>query len=179
MDLLCLEFVNSKWYITHKPYADPLTDRNWMLDFSGKWNLNIHNTLSEKECTSLMELRELLSNAVETIYDYKEISQEQIRKINDYSRLSPLYLELERSGNAYSKSFKPFEDDLNYVLGKIAQSFIDLISEYDFKRIKQCSNPKCKWVYIDESKNNTRKWCCNTCASLIKVRNFRNKGKAT
>lgn len=36
MDVSCLEFINSKWYETHKPYVEKLKDAEWMEHFCRK-----------------------------------------------------------------------------------------------------------------------------------------------
>ncbi|TMC65135.1 MAG: CGNR zinc finger domain-containing protein [Chloroflexota bacterium] len=36
-----------------------------------------------------------------------------------------------------------------------------------------CENPDCRWVYYDESANQNRRWCEDSCANLMRVRRFR------
>jgi predicted RNA-binding Zn ribbon-like protein len=46
-------------------------------------------------------------------------------------------------------------------------------------RLKACENVDCFWVFYDNSRNRTRRWCDSRgCGNLIKVRRFRAKRRA-
>jgi predicted RNA-binding Zn ribbon-like protein len=34
-----------------------------------------------------------------------------------------------------------------------------LLSSNDVKRLRRCANPDCGWLFLDRSKNGTRRWC--------------------
>lgn len=45
-------------------------------------------------------------------------------------------------------------------------------------RLKMCGNPDCRWVYIDQSPNRSRKWCMRTtCGNRANVRRWRERQK--
>jgi predicted RNA-binding Zn ribbon-like protein len=67
----------------------------------------------------------------------------------------------------------PLRNDWQWVLGEVATSFAILLTQHDPSRIKQCENPDCRWIYYDESANQTRRWCEDTCANLMRVRKYR------
>ncbi|WP_227396029.1 CGNR zinc finger domain-containing protein [Jeotgalibacillus aurantiacus] len=58
---------------------------------------------------------------------------------------------------------------------------VQLAQEQQFHRLKMC--PDCQYVFFDESKSGTKKWCSMTkrsesgraCGTIAKVRTFRNK----
>jgi predicted RNA-binding Zn ribbon-like protein len=42
------------------------------------------------------------------------------------------------------------------------------------ERLRYCANPACRWVYLDTTKNQNRRWCeTATCADRMNVRRFR------
>lgn len=62
------------------------------------------------------------------------------------------------------------------VLGPIAWSAIDLLATTPFERIKQCPAHDCGWLFLDTSKNNTRRWCdMATCGNRSKATRFRDR----
>ncbi|WP_442913751.1 CGNR zinc finger domain-containing protein [Lacrimispora sp.] len=58
-----------------------------------------------------------------------------------------------------------------------AASFSTLISSEAVNHLKTCQNPECGWFFLDESKRENRKWCSDTCATLMKDRRFRERQK--
>lgn len=175
MDFMCLNFINSQWYINHKPFKDPLRNKKWIDKLVKELGFVVDLPVSDKEIEELFALRKLFSDIIDSICKGKDIAWEQIEEINHYLSLNPLYYELKKEESKFSVFLKPVKNDWNSVFGKITASFIDLLSMDDVKNIKKCENPECKWIFYDRSKNHTRRWCCNTCASLVKVRRFREK----
>jgi len=58
------------------------------------------------------------------------------------------------------------------VMADIATSVARLMA--DKATVKVCANPNCSWMFTDESKPKTRRWCnVSVCGSLINVRHHR------
>ncbi|WP_053241640.1 CGNR zinc finger domain-containing protein [Clostridium sp. DMHC 10] len=127
---------------------------------------------------TLLELRNFLSDLIEGISSQNTIGSEDINKINKYLMPFLFYRTLKSDGKKYYIEDAIYGKSNNFIVFEVVSSFIEMISKYDIKRMKLCQNPECKWAFYDESKNCTRKWCDNTCATLMKVRKFRqNKSK--
>ncbi|MEX0284716.1 MAG: CGNR zinc finger domain-containing protein [Paracoccaceae bacterium] len=48
-----------------------------------------------------------------------------------------------------------------------------LIDPREISRVRMCSGPDCGWMYLDESRNQSRKWCMmQTCGNRAKARRF-------
>ncbi|WP_446898430.1 CGNR zinc finger domain-containing protein [Clostridium sp. LBM24168] len=173
MEFLCMDFINSQWYKTHKIFKDPLNDKTLFKALCTKWNLPINHIPDEKMINKLSELRDFLSYIINKLYIKKTLNLEDINKINQYLKISSSYKVLKKDKGKFYLETVPVEPHLDLVIFKIISSFVELITKYDIDRIKLCQNPDCKWIFYDESRNHTRKWCDNTCATLIKVRRFR------
>ncbi|MBV7272842.1 CGNR zinc finger domain-containing protein [Clostridium sp. PL3] len=177
MDFLCMDFINSQWYKTHKTFTDPLKDENWFKNFYLKWNLSFTNIPDKEMIDRLLELRDFLSCITDNLYAKKTIASKDINKLNEYLKAFSFYKVLKKEQNKFYLKTIPLKSDLHLIIFEIISSFIDMITKYDIERIKLCENPDCKWIFYDESKSHTRKWCDNTCATLIKVRRFRENKK--
>jgi predicted RNA-binding Zn ribbon-like protein len=175
---LCLEWINTRWNLTHEPYRDVLNDPGWMDDFLRRWNLPAQGPFSKEEMRKLVRLRDFLGEVVESLDRGENISGQQIATLNQYLALTPLSVELVRQDGLYQTALRAINASTDALLFYIAHSFAKFISSVEVERIKRCQNPACRWVFYDESKNASRKWCCNTCSSLIKVRNLRAKRRA-
>jgi predicted RNA-binding Zn ribbon-like protein len=42
---------------------------------------------------------------------------------------------------------------------QIAVSALLLLSSPEIDRVKQCPGPTCGWVFLDSSRNRSRRWC--------------------
>ncbi|HEX2529163.1 MAG TPA: CGNR zinc finger domain-containing protein [Geminicoccus sp.] len=63
------------------------------------------------------------------------------------------------------------------LLGPVAWSAMDLFQRGDLTRLKQCPAEDCGWLFIDTSRNGSRRWCdMSTCGNRTKVRRHRRAG---
>jgi predicted RNA-binding Zn ribbon-like protein len=77
------------------------------------------------------------------------------------------------SGYAFDFSASPVESAL---LGPVAWSAIELLAAGAFERIKQCPGHDCGWLFFDNSKNNSRRWCdMAVCGNRSKARRHRER----
>ena len=59
---------------------------------------------------------------------------------------------------------------LDCVLGPIADSAAHLLTSTELSRLKKCG--ECDWLFVDTSKNSSRRWCKDTCANRVKSRTY-------
>jgi predicted RNA-binding Zn ribbon-like protein len=56
-------------------------------------------------------------------------------------------------------------------LWMLAQTASDLLLSSDAELVKDCGDPTCRWLFLDVSKNHTRRWCdMKTCGNRMKAR---------
>lgn len=59
--------------------------------------------------------------------------------------------------------------DQDYLLGSIAWSALQLFGGSELDHIKECPFHDCRWLFVDRSKNRSRRWCdMNTCGNRAK-----------
>jgi predicted RNA-binding Zn ribbon-like protein len=65
---------------------------------------------------------------------------------------------------------------LDHPLGPVARAAADLLTSGKVGRIEQCQGDTCGWLFIDASKNHSRRWCdMRDCGNRAKVRRHRLK----
>jgi predicted RNA-binding Zn ribbon-like protein len=65
-------------------------------------------------------------------------------------------------------------------LGPIALAAVDLFTDADFSRIKQCAGQACGWLFYDSSKNKRRRWCeMDVCGNRAKQKRFAARRRRT
>lgn len=177
MNFLCLDYLNSQWYNSHKSFEEPLRSATWRDELCRKWNLPGFDN-SDEILNELIVLRDLLHAAAIEFVTVKDISDASLKKLNRYLNLTHASKQLQRDGKQIVLCTVADKNSLAWIMSQIVLSFAEMITEYPIERIKMCNNPECDWIFYDESKSKTRKWCENACASLIKVRKFRAKMSA-
>jgi predicted RNA-binding Zn ribbon-like protein len=72
------------------------------------------------------------------------------------------------------------ETDANLPLWALAMSASDLLSSGEVHRVRECDNPDCRWLFLDTSKNHTRRWCdMKLCGNRMKARRFKAQRRAS
>jgi len=171
MDFLCLDFINSQ-FESEAVTGAPLMEQAWLHRFCHKWGLAEPKKNIE---ATLVQIRATLYQAVREYSRTNVIAAEKLSGLNEYLKSVLFYNVIASNDAKYRVLEVPQGSDNALFLYRIVMSFADLVSNYEANRLKICENPDCGWVFFDESKSRTRRWCGNTCASLIKVRRFRKK----
>ena len=85
-----------------------------------------------------------------------------------------------REGDGYTWSWGE-SDDLARALWPIARGAVDVLtSAQERARLRECASDTCAWVFIDRTKNHSRRWCDMAgCGNRAKGRAFRARQKRT
>jgi predicted RNA-binding Zn ribbon-like protein len=68
---------------------------------------------------------------------------------------------------------------LDCVLWPIARSAADLLTEGPLAAIRRCEGRDCGWLFLDTSRNRTRRWCdMRICGNRAKARRHHERAKA-
>jgi len=69
---------------------------------------------------------------------------------------------------------------LDRMLWPVVRSAAELLTSADLAFTRECQGEDCGWLFLDTSRNRTRRWCdMRDCGNLAKVRRFRRRrGKA-
>src|SRR5438093_1265585 len=68
-------------------------------------------------------------------------------------------------------------DDLRSPLAPVIKSTVDLLTSPAIDRVRTCAADTCEWLFLDTTKNRTRRWCdMKVCGNREKVRRFRSRG---
>jgi predicted RNA-binding Zn ribbon-like protein len=72
---------------------------------------------------------------------------------------APARSELARADGAYAWRIGQMKPTAPYLLAPVLWSAGDLFVDKGQRRIRQCANEKCLWLFVDASKSGTRRWC--------------------
>jgi len=83
---------------------------------------------------------------------------------------APPRTRLERRGEGYAWRIPAPGASAPQLLAPVLWAAADLLVDAGRRRIRQCANEKCLWLFVDESKSGTRRWCDMTsCGNRAKA----------
>jgi predicted RNA-binding Zn ribbon-like protein len=86
---------------------------------------------------------------------------------------------LVREDSAYRWSWAGDCSCLERPLWQIAYSAADLLASGPLDRVRVCDSETCAWLFLDESRNRSRRWCdMATCGNRAKARRHYERVKA-
>lgn len=74
--------------------------------------------------------------------------------------------------------FEPEQFNGDYVMSELAVTWYTLLFERDRSRLHFCEAPKCGCLFVDTSKNHTKRHCSERCSNRMKAQRHRSKGPA-
>jgi predicted RNA-binding Zn ribbon-like protein len=71
------------------------------------------------------------------------------------------------------------ENGAELPLWALSMSASDLMTSEGVQRVRACDNQECRWLFLDTSKNHTRRWCdMQICGNRMKARRFKARRSA-
>jgi predicted RNA-binding Zn ribbon-like protein len=178
---LWLDLLNSDWHDFRGggKHEDRLFNDVWLKNFLLPWQGSLKATPLPKIQAKLKDLRCLLRRMAEDFSKQKPLGKMDLERLNDVLGNSPEIKKVVPSGRSYALKHEMKTSGIHSILAELAHSFAEILAFGEPERIKICRNPDCLWIFYDNSKNHSRKWCENAtgCGNMMKVRMFRAKTK--
>lgn len=167
-----LDLVNSEHRDGFGKLTDHLDDVTWIRSFSRFWNFRCPPATPAPQ-KALRELRTLLRRLVEKTAAQGALHREDVAPLNAWLKV-PVFPRLVENQNGFELSLQPVQFGWPAVLAKIAASFGGTLIQEPHNRLKICANVDCRWIFIDRTKGNIRRWCEDaTCGNRDRVRRSR------
>jgi predicted RNA-binding Zn ribbon-like protein len=123
-------------------------------------------------------LRELVYRVFSAVAGGGIVAEADLAALNRALAEAPPRAGLARLAGAYAWQVGQAALAAPALLAPILWSAADLLVQAPRRRIRQCANPQCLWLFIDASKNGTRRWCDMTaCGNRAKARRHYLKSK--
>lgn len=117
-------------------------------------------------------LRETIHDVFVAVADKRRAASADVAALSDAMAEANANLELRASISGYELVW-PAPADLRAPLWPVVKSAVDLLVGGE-TRLRECASDTCGWLFVDESKNHSRRWCSmRDCGNRAKVRRFR------
>lgn len=133
---------------------------------------------SEAATAALVRIQRLRSSThglLSAIGSGRQVAQTALSDLNSWLPRAHRGLRVVRSrGGGFGRDWTDKEDDLDRILWACVRSLADLLLAPELERLKFCHAHDCGWLFIDASRNRSRRWCdMGDCGNRAKVKRFR------
>jgi len=189
---LCLDFSNT-WSDRRRPERDRLSSYEHLVDFALQTG-----SIDEADAADLRQsatadpdatyvalacaraLREAIYGLFSALAGGRAIAAADVARINDL--LGPALSQrrvLPRRGEFVWewRAWRPI--GLDWPLAPIAHSAAELLTGDRLSRVRECDAVDCSWLFIDTSRNRSRRWCSmESCGNRAKARRLYRRRRA-
>jgi predicted RNA-binding Zn ribbon-like protein len=172
-DYLCIDLVNSR-FTDHTGGGlvfDRLDMRGWQRWFCDRSGVAVQQPPSAAIRRQLIELRRLLRGLLES---RRTPNQAARPELNAVLSVSSQLLRLSQLGQGVELKHVWRHQDWHAVMAATVASYAELVITDGIDRVGVCGNPDCTYIFYDETRNRSRRWCDATvCGNLSRVRRHR------
>lgn len=194
---LCLDFANTRYWRGRDTPTDELKTPADLLAWIGRrggfaeipldgagQTLEAEPARAEALLTEAIRLREAIYRIFTAVAEDRPVADEDFAVISAALEQAPARRRLARADGGYA-----WEVDASAIegapsapalLAPVLWSAGDLMLQAGKRRIRRCANDQCLWLFVDDSKSGTRRWCdMSSCGNRAKARRHyaRVKGK--
>lgn len=117
-----------------------------------------------------VDLREALFRSFSAFAADAPVREADFATVRDAIAAAPARDRLAREGRGYAWRIDAPAPSAAGLLAPVLWSAGDLMVRAGERRIRQCANEKCLWLFLDESKSGTRRWCdMSACGNRAKA----------
>ena len=117
------------------------------------------------------ELRDAIYRLFSAVAAGREPPADGLERLNAILPEALAGARVERRGVGFEWAWADPADRLESPLRPIARSAADLLTSERLGRIRECDGRTCTWLFLDQSRNRSRRWCSmETCGNRAKVR---------
>ena len=189
---LCLDFCNTGHGLRNTTEVEWLTSYaelvSW-LDAAGAINRKPAAALhaaaerspeaARKVWGRAIRLRNALGDVLLAKTEGRAPADEDLRLIEtEYARTAP-FARLSATDDGFAWTLDSSAAELDAALRPLVESAVSLLTSERLARLRRCGNSTCYWLFLDETKNCSRRWCeMASCGNLMKVRRHRERHRS-
>jgi len=182
-DDLCLGFANTRYYRGGDAPTETLADSGaflaWcrsagLLSAGGERALRRawrESAAGAEAFRGALAIRETIYRIFFATAESKAPTPADLEALNRALRTAPARIGVARSGSAFAWCVSPIEvPGLAALLAPVLWSAANLLTGTRLARVRHCANERCLWLFLDDSKSGTRRWCSmSACGNRAKA----------
>jgi predicted RNA-binding Zn ribbon-like protein len=154
-----------------------------LLSSAGHDRLAAHYNRNPREAVAALAkgaaIRDLLLSVFAGIAGGRSVSSLRLSELNSALAQTPGLLRAHKSSDRIETEWMSAGDGLQRVLFAVLTSAADLLASHRLGRVRECASAECTWLFVDESRNRSRRWCdMSACGNRMKARRHYQRAKA-
>lgn len=126
-----------------------------------------------------VELRDSIFRIFSALATEGEPDAADLDILSGYLEEGARHRRITRTDDGWGWRWEAGDDPLARFLWPTAYAAAELLTEGDLTRVKECGNDDCTWLFVDMSKNRSRRWCdMKDCGNRAKARRHYRRQKA-
>ena len=190
---LALDFVNTGSARLEGPFKERLGTYGDLvrfareakeLDGSGALVLGSKAAADPKEADRVLANARALREAIYRVFSARtrgeSASSTDLELISRRNAEAVAHRRLSADADGFHFVWPDPPEALDQLLWPVAVDATDLFVSDDFTRVKECATNNCNWLFLDVSKNKSRRWCdMEVCGNRAKARRHYARKKQT
>jgi predicted RNA-binding Zn ribbon-like protein len=189
---LCLDFINTlSWRGRQEPDELLNTYRDLVV-----WSRHIniladkdvemltrkaerHPSEAKKAISSAIELREAIYSIFSSMVEGTALPKKDLATFNNYLSRAMMSSQIIETEDGFSLETRRDKNKLDWMLNPVVRSAAELLVSDEARKVKECGDNACGWLFLDSSRNQSRRWCAmKDCGNRAKARRFYKRKKA-
>lgn len=145
-----------------------------------KASLKAESEASENLLESVRGFREVLYRIFSATAAKQSPCDSDIDVLNDALPAALSRLKLRPAGMGERWSWHGDDVAIEEILLPVVRSAMELLTSPRIARLKECANEGCGWIFLDGSKNRSRRWCdMRDCGNRVKARRHYQRARSS
>ena len=120
-----------------------------------------------------INLREVLARIFYSLVEQQRVARGDLQELNKYFQQASRHRVLLPEEGGLSWRWEGLDKNLEAPLWPVAQAAADLLASSHVKLIRACARESCRWLFLDVSKNHSRRWCdMKVCGNRVKAHRY-------
>ena len=134
---------------------------------------------SMKFFNQALQLRETLYRIFSAFAARRSQAAEDLELLNDLLSEMQSHLRFGAVNSSFAWEWTE-TNQLNFILWQIVRSTADVLTSPDCDRLRECAGVGCGWVFLDFSRNRSRRWCdMEDCGNRAKANRYYDRKRQT
>lgn len=181
---LCLDFINTSDAHPSKPDAEFLDSYAHLVEwatFAGAitpeqadhllTTAEINPAKAEATLQYAVTVRDTIYRVLSAAAAHQPPAAPDMQAFNQLVSKALTHLQMMPIDHEYRWIFRQDDRDLEAVLWPVLWSASEVLTSHDLQHLRECASDDCTWLFLDTSKNHSRRWCSMTqCGNRAKAR---------
>lgn len=120
-----------------------------------------------------IHVRELLARIFYSLATGQSVAGHDLKMFNEQLREIVPHRVLTQEAGRFVWKWEGLAKELEAPLWPVVHHAAELMTSPNIQLVRQCGRENCRWLFLDMSKNHSRRWCdMNVCGNRVKARRY-------